>query len=128
MNELLIKNAFRNMAAEKLFSNEVITVIFHSADPGVNGTLNSFGTDNGILNMFPVDWEVVGDTVGTLINNTEKNVGKLSDTNTTRINYFSLWREDGTFLGYRKFNQQLTLRPGKSFKIARGVIVIKVLI
>ena len=122
MNEQLITDEFRNMAAEKVFANEVYTVIFHSDNPGPDGLNNTFGDSFGILNMREENWEV-GD-IGVVQNATDMNVGKLGNSIEV-VNYYSLWRDDGTFLGYRKFLRPITILPNDSLRLNSGVIKYK---
>ena len=140
MNELFITNDFKNMIALKLFSNEVITVRFHqpatpdsinsdnspgrtgyNADGSLRGT---FGSATGLVNMNPDAW-TIGDTAGEIINANDTNVGRLSSGRVT-VSYYSLWRQDGTYLGYSKLIRDLRLPGGQSLRFARGLIKINI--
>ena len=123
MREELITDAFRNMMAYKIFSNEVIVVKFHRGEPGDDGRQNELGAGRGNLNMNPADWEV-GDT-GIIQNRNAMNVGLVTNTGTVPISYFSLWRENGDFLGFTKLLRTQRFRGGESLRISRGLIKYK---
>ena len=135
MNNIYISDAFRNMIVEKIFSDEIVTIMFHQlADVGSPGTTGfrpdgrsipgSLGTSRGVVNLRPDDWEV-GDT-GIIQNKNPINVGVgTSGGGPIRIYYFSLWRQNGDYLGYRALARNVRLRQNKFFRLDKKVVRIK---
>ena len=124
MNEELITDTFRNMAAEKIFGDtEVITAVFHSGNPGPNGTNNRLGDGLGLLNLRSTDWEL-GDT-GEIRNKDSMPVGVVTFRGFKEISYYSLLRQNGDFLGYFKLLHPLTFGAGERLQISAGLIKFK---
>ena len=119
---IILTDAFKNKIANKIFSDEIITIIFHQDDPGPNGTANSFGVDAGILDMRPEDWEL-GDT-GIIQQATDMNVGKLNSSPVT-VRWFSIWDSSATYLGKKKLVRNFRLPGNDSLRLSARTIRIK---
>ena len=120
MNEEFFSDEFKNMVAEKAFDGETITVIFHNGNPGPTGIAFTFGDTRGILNLRPDRWELGG--VGIVQNAFDENVGVLSETANSTVRYYSLWRGDGSFLGYRKFLRDIIIPTNDSLRLSARTI------
>ena len=124
MNDHFITDAFKNMMAAKIFGGEQLTVIIHQGNPGPTGRNPDGSIKNytaGRFNMDPEDWEIVGDTVGRVQNNSDMNGGILASGPVTAT-HASLWRANNEYLGYIKLYRSIRIRNGDSIRISRGFI------
>lgn len=123
MENYFITDEFKNMVALKAFGGEVITVMANQGDPGPTGRFPDGTRKNStsaIFNLHPEDWEI-GDTAGKIQNNSDMN-GGLASTGSVTITHFSLWRQNGEYLGSIKLVRSMTTQPGDSVRISRGFI------
>ena len=126
MNQSFITDNFRNFMAEMIFFNEVIRVVCHSDSPGDKGKDQDGNYINGLPSGYGVfdisEWEL-GDT-GIIQNKNEEKKEELLSSQVT-ITYFSLWKSDGTYLGFIKLNTGITINMNDSIRIESGSIKIK---